>query len=171
MTAAVDPSGVVWFTGRDIGNRFWINSWNGSAFGGWIDAVNGIFAADAVPQIAIPADGSIYLIGKDIGGRIWSNSYIPTTQMFTGWVDRQGIIVGQPSATAGQDGFVYVAARNVLSNSPVYITQIPASNGPAASVFLNGGGLIDSDPYIASTGGMVNVTALSAGGRLFAVVL
>ena len=78
---------------------------------------DGIFAADSIPQIAIPSDGTIYVIGKDIGGRIWSNSYDPTNQTFTGWVDRQAVMIGQPSATAGQDGMVYVAVRSVASRT------------------------------------------------------
>jgi hypothetical protein len=167
LTAAVDPGGVVWFTGRDIGNRFWINSWNGTSFGGWILLDRVIFASDSVPQIAIPSDGSIYVIGKDIGGRIWSNSYIPTTQTFTGWVDRQAVMIGQPSATAGQDGMVYVAVRSVSSNSPVYITQIPAQNAATANTWLNGDGLIDTDPQITSQGGTVYLTALAGGGTVY----
>src|ERR1700733_834170 len=156
--------GVVWFTGRDIGNRFWINSWNGTSFGGWILVADGIFAPDSIPQIAIPSDGSIYIIGKDIGGRIWSNSYSPTSQSFTGWVDRQAVMIGQPSAAAGQDGMVYVAVRNVSSESPVYITQIPAQNSAAANTWLNGGGEIDTDPQITSQDGTVYLTALAGGG-------
>jgi hypothetical protein len=159
LTAAVDPTGVVWFTGRDIGNRFWINSWNGASFGGWILVANGIFASDSVPQIAIPSDGSIYVIGKDIGGRIWSNSYIPSSQTFTGWVDRQAVMIGQPSATAGQDGMVYVAVRSVSSESPVYITQIPAQNAATANTWMNGGGQVDTDPQISSQGGTVYLMA------------
>jgi hypothetical protein len=167
LTAAVDPLGVVWFTGRDIGNRFWINSWNGVSFGGWILLDQGIFASDSVPQIAIPSDGSIYVIGKDIGGRIWSNSYMPTSQTFTGWVDRQAVMIGQPSATAGQDGMVYVAVRNVATNSPVYITQIPAENAATANTWLNGGGEIDTDPQITSQGGTVYLTALAGDGTVY----
>ena len=161
LTAAVDPNGVVWFTGRDIGNRFWLNSWNGASFGGWILVADGIFAADSIPQIAIPADGSIYVIGKDIGGRIWSNSYIPSSKSFTGWVDRQAVMVGQPSATAGQDGMVYVAVRDATSESPVYITRIPAQNAATANTWLNGGGEIDTDPQITSQGGTVYLSALA----------
>jgi hypothetical protein len=167
LTAAVDPAGVVWFTGRDIGNRFWLNSWNGTSFGGWILVADGIFSGDSIPQIAIPYDGNIYVIGKDIGGRIWSNSYNPTTQTFTGWVDRQAVMIGQPSVTAGQDGLVYVAVRSVPSNSPVYITQIPANNAATANTWLNGGGLIDSDPYITSQAGTVYLTALAGGGTVY----
>jgi hypothetical protein len=167
LTAAVDASGMVWFTGRDIGNRFWINSWNRATFGGWILLDQGIFASDSVPQIAIPSDGSIYVIGKDIGGRIWSNSYIPSTQTFTGWVDRQAVMIGQPSATAGQDGMVYVAVRSVTTNSPVYITQIPAQNAATPNTWLNGGGLIDTDPQITSLGGTVYLTALAGNGTVY----
>jgi hypothetical protein len=167
LTAAVDPSGVVWFTGRDIGNRFWINSWNGTTFGGWILVADGIFASDSVPQIAIPSDGTIYVIGKDIGGRIWSNSYNPTNQTFTGWVDRQAVMIGQPSATAGQDGMVYVAVRSVASESPVYITQIPAQNAATANTWLNGGGEIDTDPQIASQGGTVYLLAEADGATVY----
>jgi hypothetical protein len=167
LTAAVAPNGVVWFTGRDIGNRFWINSWNGTSFGGWILVANGIFSSDSIPQIAIPYDGTIYVIGKDIGGRIWSNSYNPANQTFTGWVDRQAVMLGQPSVTAGQDGFVYVAVRSVSSGSPVYITQIPAQNAATANTWLNGGGLVDSDPYITSQGGTVYLTALAGGGTVY----
>jgi hypothetical protein len=159
MTAAVAPNGIVWFTGRDIGSRYWINSWNGTSFGGWILVADGIFAHDSIPQIAITSDGTVWIVGTDIGGRIWSNSYNPTNQTFTGWVDRQGVIYGQPSATAGQDGFVYVAARNVPSESPVYIIQIPAQNAATATTFLNGGGLIDTDPQITSQGGTVYLLA------------
>ena len=32
MTAAVGANGFIWFAGRDSGNRYWINSWNGTAF-------------------------------------------------------------------------------------------------------------------------------------------
>jgi hypothetical protein len=167
LTAAVDPSGVVWFTGRDIGNRFWINSWNGAGFGGWILVADGIFAPDSVPQIAIPSDGTIYVIGKDIGGRIWSNSYNPTNQTFTGWVDRQAVMIGQPSATAGQDGMVYVAVRSVASESPVYITQIPAQNAATANTWLNGGGEIDTDPQITSQGGTVYLLAEADGDTVY----
>jgi hypothetical protein len=167
LTAAVAPNGVVWFTGRDIGNRFWINSWNGASFGGWILLADGIFAPDSVPQIAIPSDGSIYVIGKDIGGRIWSNSYNPTNQTFTGWMDRQAVMIGQPSATTGQDGMVYVAVRSVASNSPVYITQIPAQNAPTANTWLNGGGLIDTDPQITSQGGTVCLMAEAGGNTVY----
>jgi hypothetical protein len=167
LTAAVAPNGIVWFTGRDIGNRFWINSWNGTGFGGWILVANGIFAADSVPQIAIPADGTIYVIGKDIGGRIWSNSYNPVNQTFTGWVDRQAVMIGQPSATAGQDGMVYVAVRSVASESPVYITQIPAKNAATANAWLNGGGEIDTDPQITSQGGTVYLLAEADGGTAY----
>jgi hypothetical protein len=167
LTAAVDPNGIVWFTGRDIGNRFWINSWNGTSFGGWILFADGIFASDSIPQIAIPSDGSIYIIGKDIGGRVWSNSYNPTSKSFTGWVDRQAVMIGQPSATAGQDGMVYVAVRSELSNSPVYITQIPAQNAATANTWLNGGGLIDTDPQITSQGGTVYLLAEAAGNTVY----
>jgi hypothetical protein len=167
LTAAIDQNGVVWFTGRDIGNRFWINSWNGTRFGGWILVADGIFAPDSVPQIAIPSDGSIYVIGKDIGGRIWSNSYIPTSQTLTGWVDRQAVMIGQPSATAGQDGMVYVAVRSVPSQSPVYITQIPAQNAATPNTWLNGGGQIDNDPQISSQGGTVYLAALAGGGTVY----
>jgi hypothetical protein len=167
LTAAVAPNGVIWFTGRDIGNRFWINSWNGTSFGGWILVADGIFAPTSVPQIAIPSDGTIYVIGKDIGGRIWSNSYNPTNQTFTGWVDRQAVMIGQPSATAGQDGMVYVAVRSVSSGSPVYITQIPAQNAATANTWLNGGGLIDTDPQITSQDGTVYLTAVAGGGTVY----
>jgi YD repeat-containing protein len=167
LTAAVDPSGVVWFTGRDIGNRFWINSWNGTTFGGWILVADGIFASDSVPQIAIPSDGTIYVIGKDIGGRVWSDSYNPTNQTFTGWVDRQAVMIGQPSATAGQDGMVYVAVRSVASESPVYITQIPAQNAATANTWLNGGGEIDTDPQIASQGGTVYLLSEADGDTVY----
>jgi hypothetical protein len=167
LTAAVDPNGVVWFTGRDIGNRFWINSWNGMTFGGWILVADGIFASDSVPQIAIPSDGSIYVIGKDIGGRIWSNSYIPSSQTFTGWVDRQAVMIGQPSATAGQDGMVYVAVRSVSSESPVYITQIPPQNAATANTWQNGGGQIDTDPQITSQGGTVYLLAEADGDTVY----
>jgi hypothetical protein len=167
LTAAVDPNGVVWFTGRDIGNRFWINSWNGTGFGGWILVADGIFAGTSIPQIAITSDGTIWIIGTDIGGRIWSNSYSPTNQTFTGWVDRQGVIYGQPSVTAGQDGFVYVAVRNVSAESPVYITQIPAQNASTANTFLNGGGQIDTDPQITSQGGTVYLLAEAHGGTVY----
>jgi hypothetical protein len=61
--------------------------------------------------------------------------------------------------TAGQDGFVYVAARSVPSESPVYITQIPAGNAATPNTFLNGGGLIDTDPQITSQGGTVYLLA------------
>jgi hypothetical protein len=167
LTAAVDPGGVVWFTGRDIGNRFWINSWNGTSFGGWILVADGIFASDSIPQIAIPSDGTIYVIGKDVGGRIWSNSYNPTNQTFTGWVDRQAVMIGQPSATAGQDGMVYVAVRSVTTNSPVYITQIPAQNAATANTWLNGGGEIDTDPQITSQGGTVYLLAESGDNTVY----
>jgi hypothetical protein len=170
LTAAVDPSGTVWFTGRDVGNRYWINSWNGtSGFGGWTLVANGIFAADSVPQIAITSDGTVWIVGKDIGGRIWTNSYSPSVQTFTGWVDRQAVMTGQPSATAGQDGFLYVAVRSVASNSPVYITQIPAQNAATANTWIDGGGLIDSDPYITSQGGTVYLTALADDGTVYLI--
>jgi predicted outer membrane repeat protein len=168
LTAAVDPSGTVWFTGRDVGNRYWINSWNGTnGFGGWTLVANGIFAADSVPQIAITSDGTVWIVGKDIGGRIWTNSYSPPVQTFTGWVDRQAVMIGQPSATAGQDGFVYVAVRSVASNSPVYISQIPAQNAATVNTWIDGGGLIDSDPYITSQGGTVYLTALADDGTVY----
>jgi hypothetical protein len=176
LSAAVDPSGVVWFTGRDIGQRYWINSWNGTSFGGWTRVttpnpsgppLDGIFASNSVPQIAITADGTVWIIGTDIGGRVWSNSYNPTGQTFTGWVDRQGVIYGQPSATAGQDGFVYVAVRNVAAESPVYITQIPAGNAATASTFLYGGGQIDTDPVVTSQGGTVYALAEADGNTVY----
>jgi hypothetical protein len=167
LTATVAPNGIVWFTGRDIGNRFWINSWNGTSFGGWILVADGIFASDSIPQIAVPSDGTIYVIGKDIGGRIWSNSYNPANQTFTGWVDRQAVMIGQPSVTAGQDGMVYVAVRSVASNSPVYITQIPAGNAPTANTWLNGGGEIDTDPQITSQGGTVYLLAEAGGNTVY----
>jgi hypothetical protein len=167
LTAAVAPNGIVWFTGRDIGNRYWINSWNGTTFGGWILVADGIFAPDSIPQIAIPSDGSIYVVGKDIGGRVWTNSYNPTNQTFTGWVDRQGVIYGQPSVTAGQDGLVYVAVRNVASESPVYIMQIPVQNAAIATTFLNGGGQIDTDPQITSQGGAVYLLAEADGNTVY----
>jgi uncharacterized protein (TIGR03437 family) len=167
LTAAVDPSGVLWFTGRDIGNRYWINSWNGNTFGGWILVADGIFSGDSIPQIAIPSDGTIYVIGKDIGGRIWSNSYNPANQTFTGWVDRQAVMIGQPSVTAGQDGMVYVAVRSVSSESPVYITQIPAQNAATANTWLNGGGLIDTDPQITSQGGTIYLLAEADGNTVY----
>jgi hypothetical protein len=167
LTAAVDPNGMVWFTGRDIGNRYWINSWNGAGFGGWIPVPDGIFAGNSVPQIAITGDGTVWIIGTDIGGRIWSNSYSPTNQTFTGWVDRHGVIYGQPSATAGQDGFVYVAVRNVASESPVYITQIPAGNAATATTFVNGGGQTDTDPQITSQGGTVYALAKADGNTVY----
>jgi hypothetical protein len=167
LTAAVDPNGVVWFAGRDIGNRFWINFWNGTSFGGWICLNGGIFASDSTPQMAITPDGTIWVIGTDIGGRIWSNSYNPDDQTFSGWVDRQAVTTGQPSVTAGQDGFVYVGVRSVPTNSPAYITQIPAQNAATANTWLNGGGLIDTDPYITSQGGTVYLTALGGSGTVY----
>jgi hypothetical protein len=167
LTATVAPDGVVWFTGRDIGNRYWINSWNGTGFGGWILVADGIFSGDSIPQIAITSDGTIWIVGKDIGGRIWSNSYNPSNQSFSGWVDRQAVMIGQPSVAAGQDGFVYVAVRSVPSNSPVYITQIPADNANTANTWLNGGGQIDSDPQITSQGGTVYLMALAGGGTAY----
>jgi hypothetical protein len=175
MSAAIAPNGAVWFAGEDVGNRFWINSWDGTGFGGWIMLPNGVFSPTSSPQIAIPSDGTIYVVGKDIGGRVWTDSVIPSlvnplVPTFTGWQDRQGVIYGQPSVTAGQDGFVYVAARSASSNSPVYITQIPAGNASTANTWLNGNGLIDSDPKIASQitseiqseGGTIYLTALAA---------
>jgi hypothetical protein len=167
LTAAVDPAGVVWFTGRDIGNRYWINSWNGAGFGGWILLDQGIFASDSIPQIAIPSDGTVYVIGRDSGGRIWSNSYSPANQTFSGWVDRQAVMIGQPSVTAGQDGHVYVAVRSVSSNSPVYITRIPAGNAGTANTWLNGGGQIDTDPQITSQGGTVYLMSMAGGGTVY----
>jgi hypothetical protein len=167
LTAEVAPGGIVWFTGRDIGNRYWINSWNGTTFGGWILLDQGIFSPDSIPQIAITSDGTVWVIGKDIGGRVWSNSYNPSNQTFTGWVNRGAVITGQPSATAGQDGFVYVAARSVASDSPVYITQIPAGNAATANSWLNGGGEIDTDPQITSQGGTVYLMALAGGGTVY----
>jgi hypothetical protein len=117
--------------------------------------------------MAIASDGAIYVIGKDIGGRIWSNSYNPTSQTFTGWVDRQAVMIGQPSATAGQDGMVYVAVRSETSNSPVYITQIPAQNAATANTWLNGGGLIDTDPQITSQGGTVYLMAEAGNNTVY----
>jgi len=76
-------------------------------------------------------------------------------------------MIGQPSATAGQDGMVYVAVRSVASNSPVYITQIPVQNAATANTWLNGGGLIDTDPYITSQGGTVYLTALAGSGTVY----
>jgi hypothetical protein len=167
LTAAVAPNGVVWFTGRDIGNRFWINSWNGTGFGGWILVADGIFASDSIPQIAIPSSGTIYVVGKDIGGRVWSNSYNPANQTFTGWVDRQGLMIGQPSATAGQDGLVYVAVRSESTNSPVYITQVPAQNAATPNTWLNGGGQVDTDPQITSQAGTVSLLALAGDDTVY----
>ena len=167
LTAAVAPNGIVWFTGRDIGNRYWLNSWTGSAFGGWILIDQGILDASSVPQIAITANGVVYVVGKDVGGRVWSNSYNPATQTFSGWIDRQGIIVGQPSVTAGQDGNVYVAVRSITGGSPVYIQQIPAGNGVSAPNWINSGGLINTDPLITSSGTSVYITALAQGGFVY----
>jgi hypothetical protein len=76
-------------------------------------------------------------------------------------------MIGQPSATAGQNGFVYVAVRSVSSKSPVYITQIPTSNAATANTWLNGGGQIDNDPQISSQGGTVYLTALAGGGTVY----
>jgi hypothetical protein len=167
LTAAVDPSGVVWFSGRDVGNRHWINSWNGAAFGGWILVADGIFSSDSTPQLAITSDGTVWIIGTDVGGRVWSNSYSQTSQTFTGWVDRQAVSIGQPSVTAGQDGFVYVAVRSVTTNSPVYITQIPAQNAATSNTWLNGGGLIDTDPQITSQRGTVYLMSLAGNNTVY----
>jgi hypothetical protein len=76
-------------------------------------------------------------------------------------------MIGQPSATAGQDGMVYVAVRSVSSESPVYITQIPAQNAAAANTWLNGGGLVDTDPQITSQGGTVYLMALADDGTVY----
>jgi hypothetical protein len=166
LTATVDRNGVVWFTGRDTGNRFWINYWSGGSFGGWI-CLDGIFAPDAVPQIAA-LFGSIYVVGKDIGGRVWWNSYNTTSQTLTGWVDLQAVIVGQPSVTASDNrSYVYVAVRTVSSNSPVYITQIPQYNNTPANTWLNGGGLVDTDPQITAQNGAVVLVAEAGGDTVY----
>jgi len=60
-----------------------------------------------------------------------------------------------------------VAVRSVSSESPVYITQIPTQNAATANTWLNGGGLIDTDPYITSQGGTVYLTALADGGTVY----
>jgi hypothetical protein len=140
---------------------------NGTKFGGWICLTGGVFSNDSIPQIAIPADGTVYVIGKDTGGGVWSDSYNPSNQTFTGWVDRQAVMFGQPSATAGQDGLVYVAVRSEPQNSPVYITRIPANNAATANTCLNGGGLIQTDPQITSQGGTVYLMALAGGGTVY----
>jgi hypothetical protein len=49
----------------------------------------------------------------------------------------------------------------------VYIKQIPASNGPDTTGWVNGGGLIQTDPQIASQGGAVLLTALGSGGAVY----
>ena len=33
MSAAIAPNGVIWFSGVDVGYRFWIDSWDGTGFG------------------------------------------------------------------------------------------------------------------------------------------
>jgi len=157
----------VWFAGSDIGHRFWINSWDGSSFGGWKLLDQGIFTAGSIPQIAIPSDGSVYVIGKDIGGRIWSDRYDPNTSTFSGWVNRGAVMIGQPSVTAGSsDGRVYIAVRSAAS-SPVYITQVPANNAATPNTWLNGGGLIVTDPQITEQGGTVYLSALANGGPVY----
>ena len=59
------------------------------------------------------------------------------------------------------------AVRSVSSESPVYITHIPAQNAATANTWQNGGGLIDTDPYITSQGGTVYLTALADGGTVY----
>jgi hypothetical protein len=77
------------------------------------------------------------------------------------------VMIGQPSVTAGQDGFVYVAVRSVTTNSPVYITQIPAQNAATANTWLNGGGLTDTDPQITSQGGTVYLMSLAGNSTVY----
>jgi hypothetical protein len=62
---------------------------------------------------------------------------------------------------------VYVAVRSVASESPVYITQIPAKNAATANAWLNGGGEIDTDPQITSQGGTVYLLAEADGGTAY----
>jgi hypothetical protein len=161
MTAAA-VNGVVWFTGRDTGYRFWINSWNGSSFSGWVDLVDGVFVKSSVPQIAVTSNGTVWVAGVDSGGRVWSDSYVPSTQTLTGWVDRQGLIAGQPSITAGQDGYVYVAVWN--SNGTVYVTQIPANNGSGPNTWISSGATtVASAPSITSANGTNYISAIASG--------
>jgi hypothetical protein len=49
----------------------------------------------------------------------------------------------------------------------VYIKQVPANNGPDTTAWLNGGGLIQTDPQIASGGGTVYLSALATGGTVY----
>src|ERR1700733_1903454 len=161
MTAAA-VNGVVWFTGRDTGYRFWINSWNGSSFIGWVDLVDGVFVKSSVPQIAVTSNGTVWVAGVDSGGRVWSDSYVPSMQTLPGWVDRQGLIAGQPSITAGQDGYVYVAVWN--SSGTVYVTQIPANNGSGANTWISSGATtVASAPSITSANGTNYISAISSG--------
>jgi len=105
LSAAVDPIGVVWFTGRDIGERYWINSWNGTSFGGWTRVTT--------PKPRRPASGWNFRrqcrsrrlrLPRRNGVDHWYGhrrahlveQYNPTNQTFTGWVDRQGVIYGHP---------------------------------------------------------------------------
>jgi hypothetical protein len=62
---------------------------------------------------------------------------------------------------------IYVAVRSVPSESPVYIRPIPAQNAGTANTWLNGGGLIDTDPQITSQGGTVSLMALADGGTVY----
>src|SRR5262249_41232349 len=64
QTIAVTSGITAYFTVRDSGNGYWINSYTaGAAFGGWTN-LGGVFATD--PVTASSRDGSLYIVGKDM---------------------------------------------------------------------------------------------------------
>jgi hypothetical protein len=171
MTTVFAADGVLWFAGADSLQRFWINSWNGDAFGEWTVLANGTFASSSIPQIAAPNDGqgSIYVIGTDTGGRVWSDSYVPSSNTLTGWVDRgASAVFGQPSVVSGTDGFVYVGVRNAPSGSPAFIGKIPSANSGSTINWVSGGWVV-SDPVLAALPATIWLSALASGGDTYIV--
>ncbi len=146
------------FVARDNYDAYWVNGWDGSNFGTWMN-LGGVFSTD--PVIAACPDGSFYIVGKDNYNALWSKHYIP------GDVDQSftlggGVVQGNPSVTCGTDNAAYIAVRDNYNSN--WIARV---SGNTWTGWFNGGAVSGIDPRIASLGGTLAIVTLDSTGAVY----
>jgi subtilisin family serine protease len=158
---AYSPSaGKAWVAARDRANGYWLNSFTpGPGFGAWVP-LGGVFSTD--PVIAVTPGGSVYIAGKDTYQGVWF-LHVPNGGQPESWTFIGGVIKGKLSSTAGRDGALYLAGRD--NWDAAWLARVEAGS-PAG--WIAAGGLLATDPLIASTGGgMLCLAASDAGSSVW----
>ncbi len=149
-------AGVAYFSARDLGNAYWINSYTpGIGFGGWQN-LGGVFSTD--PAMAAAADGSIYLVGRDNSGGIWSGRYLEAGG-FQGWHYGGAITQGKPAVAAGSDNAAYISIRDYGDH--LWLGRVLHDSFTG---WFYGDGQMSADSQIAAAGGSVYVMVIDSYG-------